>query len=215
MLYIRLDYFVLLIYISIRMKKSIAVFDFDGTLTRDDTLILFIRHVVGKCGFWLAIVKCFPWLLAFKLKLYPNWKAKQKLFATCFKGMEYNNFVECGTTFAAVHSNLLRVEAIEALEKHLNAGNKVYIVTASMEEWVRPLLAKYPSLLFITTTPECMDGRLTGCFASPNCYGVEKVRRFILNEPFRDEYELFVYGDSAGDKALLKMADNAYYRRFS
>lgn len=196
------------------MKRVVAVFDFDGTLTRKDTLIVFLKYVLGLRHFSYVLLKCSPWLLAYKLKLYPNWKAKQRLFSMCFKGMEYRRFVEYGMSFAAVYPDLLREDAVSALERHLLAGDNVYIVTASMEEWVRPLLAKYPSLRYIATIPECVEGRLTGRLASSNCYGEEKVRRFIQCEPLREEYGLLVYGDSAGDKALMEIADKSYYRVF-
>jgi len=32
--------------------------------------------------------------------------------------------------------------------------------------------------------------------------------------PNRKEYTLYAYGDSSGDKAMLKMADFSFYRRF-
>lgn len=194
------------------MRRVVAAFDFDGTLTRKDTLILFLKYVLGSRRFLYALLKCSPWLLAYRLKLYPNWKAKQRLFSMCFKGMEYTRFVEYGISFAAAYLDLLQGYAVGALEKHLTDGDDVYVVTASMEEWVRPLLAKYPSLRYIATIPECVEGRLTGRFASLNCYGEEKVRRLILCEPLRDEYELCAYGDSSGDKALLGIADKSYYR---
>lgn len=194
------------------MKRVVAVFDFDGTLTRKDTLIVFLRYVLGPRRFLYVLLKCSPWLLAYKLKLCSNWKAKQRLFSMCFKGMEYTRFVEYGISFAAAYPDLLQGYAMGALEKHLADGDDIYVVTASMEEWVRPLLAKYPSLRYIATIPECAEGRLTGRFASPNCYGEEKVRRLIQCEPLREEYELFMYGDSAGDKALLEIADKSYYR---
>lgn len=196
------------------MKRQIAAFDFDGTLTRKDTLLLFIKHVKGYWGIAYAIFRCLPWIAAYKIGVYPNWKAKQRLFSTCFNGMGYSRFIEYGISFAVSNPDLLRKDAVRSLEKHLVDGDTVYVVTASMEEWVKPLLASYPSIKYIATIPECVEGRLTGRFASPNCYGREKVRRFVQYEPFRDEYVLFAYGDSAGDKALLSMADKSYYRMF-
>ena len=50
-------------------------------------------------------------------------------------------------------------------------------------------------------------GHLTGRFASPNCYGPEKVRRLQTIEPHRATYTLVAYGDSRGDAELLEWAD--------
>lgn len=197
----------------IAMRK-VAAFDFDGTLTKKDSLPLFMRHALGNRAFYYAVLKNSFWISVYLMRLYPNWKAKQRLFASCFKGMEESKFSALGVSFATKYPDLLRTEAIQSLEKHLAERDKVYIVTASMEVWVKPLLASYPSLTYLTTIPEVIDGKLSGRFASPNCHGKEKTIRLLTAEPQRDEYLLYAYGDSSGDRELLAMADYPFYRKF-
>ena len=67
-------------------------------------------------------------------------------------------------------------------------------------------------------TSECQfDDRriLTGKLRGLNCWGPEKVRR--LNEKMgpRDQYTLYAYGDSQGDRELLAFADFPFFRTFS
>lgn len=50
------------------------------------------------------------------------------------------------------------------------------------------------------------NSHLTGKFATPNCYGMEKVVR--LKKEIED-YSLTVYGDSRGDKELMEIANVA------
>ena len=64
------------------------------------------------------------------------------------------------------------------------------------------------------TKVETRDGRLTGRFATPNCYGPEKVRRIREVFPDRDNYHLTAFGDSRGDKEMLDYADQGYYKPF-
>ena len=52
------------------------------------------------------------------------------------------------------------------------------------------------------------------CFATPNCYGPEKVRRIREVFPDRDNYHLTAFGDSRGDKEMLDYADQGYYKPF-
>ena len=56
--------------------------------------------------------------------------------------------------------------------------------------------------------------RLTGKFSGENCYGREKLARFLMKFPERGDYQLYAYGDSQGDKEMLQFADYAYYKRF-
>ena len=74
------------------MKKNIYAFDFDGTLTTRDTLIAFIRYAKGTRAFVLGFLLHAHLLVLMKLKLYPNWKAKQKIFSYFFKGMSLGDF---------------------------------------------------------------------------------------------------------------------------
>ena len=54
---------------------KIYAFDFDGTLTRSDSLIEFIRFAKGDKDFALCFLRYLPLLLLMKIGLYPNWKA--------------------------------------------------------------------------------------------------------------------------------------------
>jgi phosphoserine phosphatase len=65
------------------------------------------------------------------------------------------------------------------------------------------------------TKLEVRDGKLTGRFITPNCYGQEKVNRLkqVLNEP-RQAYSIKAFGDSRGDKELLEYADQGHYKPF-
>lgn len=63
------------------MKKKIYCFDFDRTLTTSDTLLEFIRYAKGTGRFLMVFLMYSPLLVLMKLHLFPNWKAKQLIFA--------------------------------------------------------------------------------------------------------------------------------------
>ena len=53
-------------------NKKLYVFDFDGTLTRRDTLIAFIRFARGTTCLLRCLLQLLPWLLLMKLRLADN-----------------------------------------------------------------------------------------------------------------------------------------------
>jgi phosphatidylglycerophosphatase C len=69
---------------------------------------------------------------------------------------------------------------------------------------------------------KCPDSRLeitptghaTGRLAGLNCWGPEKVRRLIEYAGPKENYLLYAYGDSRGDREMLNLADNPFYREF-
>ena len=73
-----------------------------------------------------------------KLGLYPNWKAKQRVFAYFFKGLDLEAFNDLCQRFAADSRHLLRPKAIEALQQARAEGADVVIVSASIDNWVQP-----------------------------------------------------------------------------
>lgn len=59
--------------------RTIAIFDFDGTLTRKDTFIKFIRFCHGSFKLYLGLILLSHYLISYKLGLYPNYKTKSFL----------------------------------------------------------------------------------------------------------------------------------------
>ena len=187
--------------------KQLFAFDFDGTLTTRDTLIAFIRYACGTPRFLLGFLLHAPLLVLMKLRLYSNGKAKQRLFAWFFRGMPIETFDALCQSFASTHRHLLRPETVRLLQQALSEGSEVLIVSASIDNWVQPF---FPTVTVLGTQIEVIDGRLTGRFLTPNCYGQEKVRRILALHPVRSSYRLTAYGDSRGDRELLAFADVAH-----
>lgn len=187
--------------------NKVYAFDFDGTLTTRDTLLEFIRFACGTTRFLLGFLLYSPLLVLMKLRLYSNGKAKQKVFAHFFKGMTISEFDALCQDFASTHRHLLRPEVVSQLEQALSDGAEVLVVSASIDNWVQPF---FPKVKVLGTQIEVIDGRLTGRFVTPNCYGQEKVRRILALHPDRSAYHLTAYGDSRGDREMLAFADESH-----
>ena len=186
---------------------KVFAFDFDGTLTTRDTLIAFIRYACGTPRFLLGFLLHAPLLVLMKLRLYSNGKAKQRLFSWFFRGMPIETFDALCQSFASTHRHLLRPETVRLLQQALSEGSEVLVVSASIDNWVQPF---FPVVTVLGTQIEVIDGRLSGRFLTPNCYGQEKVRRILALHPDRSAYRLTAYGDSRGDRELLAFADEAH-----
>ena len=158
------------------MKKKIFCFDFDGTLTTSDTLLEFIKYAKGTSRFLMVFLMYSPLLVLMKLHLFPNWKAKQLIFAHLFAGMRIEKFNALCCGFAEESQHLLRPKGITLVHEALAAGAKVFIVSASIDNWVRPFfeIRNLKGVQVLGTQIEVVEGKLTGRFKSNNCYGAEK-----------------------------------------
>ena len=193
---------------------KVYAFDFDGTLTCRDTLIEFIRFAKGDKAFLLCFLRYSPLLVLMKLGLYPNWKAKQRVFSHCFRGMAVDTFNSLCSRFARDKARLMRPKGMKKLREVLAEGGKVVVVSASVNNWVEPFFAGIGGVYVVGTMVEEREGVLTGRFLTKNCYGEEKVTRLLQLFPERTQYWLTAYGDSRGDFELLDFANESYYRPF-
>ena len=198
------------------MKMEVYAFDFDGTLTRHDSLVEFIRFVKGEKEFLKCFLRYSPQLVAMKIGLYPNWKVKRQVFSYCFAGMTEAVFEAYCTQFAQTKATIMRPAGLEKIQTLLKEGNAdVVVVSASVENWVRPFFGEMaPSMKFLCTQVEVKEGRLTGRFLTKNCFGKEKVARLRSLYPNRKDIVLTAYGDSRGDKEMLDYANEGYYKPF-
>ena len=189
-------------------KRKIAVFDFDGTLTTKDTLTEFIIFTHGKFSCYMGLLVFLPLILLMKLHILPNYKVKQWLFAWFYKGMKHSEFKAYGERFTDKIEPIVRTAVRNELARFAEAGADIYVVSASIDEWVRPFCMRLGVKEVLATRIEVgANGLLTGRFLTPNCYGQEKVNRLLAVEPNRESYCLYAYGDSRGDREMLVYAD--------
>ena len=197
--------------------KRVAVFDFDGTITRKDTLIEFIRFTKGSAVLYWGMLLHLPWLILMKLHLYDNSKTKERVFAWFFRGMPIEQFNKLGHEFYQAEADkLLYSDAKQQIHDHHQKGDLVVILSASIENWVQPFTSALQAEGLLGTQVEIQNNKLTGRFSTPNCYGAEKVQRlkeWLRTSAIEQPY-IIAYGDSRGDKELLQFADESHYKQF-
>lgn len=196
-------------------RPIVAVFDFDGTLTRSDSFLAFLRQSVGIGRFWLGMVVLFPALLGYALRLIPNWRAKEIVLAYFLKGQSLEVVQQWGRRFARQGiAPLLRPEALHRLRWHQEQEHQTLVISASLMVYLQPWVEQMGIDAVAGTELVVEADRVTGKIQGNNCYGPEKVARLrdLLGDP--RQFYLYAYGDSRGDRELLAIADAPHYRNF-
>lgn len=197
------------------MRDTIAVFDFDGTLTRNDTLLMFLLFQFGIRACLKAFWTNREIITKYILRQVSNHEAKQDIFSYFFKGMRINNFeAECQRFALYKIPSKIKKRALGKVMWHLQNNHTVVILSASIRNWIEPWAKTYGIKKVIATEIEIKNQKLTGRFLGKNCYGPEKFNRFLSQFPERSTYQLYAYGDSKGDRDILNFADFPYYRCF-
>ena len=193
--------------------RRIAAFDFDGTLTRRDTLLPFLARACGPTTFGRTISRIAPDAVRARAGRSPSEEhhrdvTKAALLRALLTGRPADWFADQGRQYATTLGAKLRPEMVEQVRWHRDAGHELVIVSASLATYLEPFAAAYGVDHVIAVELEVTpDGLLSGEMSGPNVRGEEKavrLRRWLGG----DEPEVrWAYGNSSGDTELLALAD--------
>lgn len=196
------------------MEKELFIFDFDGTLTCKDSLKEFIKFSVGPTGYYAGLLRMSPSLLKYVLGCIPNSIAKESLISHFFKGWDKDFFIVHCTKYSLEKlPNIIRPSALKFINGKKSEGHRIIVVSASMKAWLEPWCFNN-GLELISTQLEVVNGKITGRFATKNCYGEEKAKRIREKVDLNLYTNIHVFGDSAGDHEMLALATHSYYKYF-
>ena len=188
--------------------RSLALFDFDGTLTTQDTFLDFHRFCWGKRRFLAFVGAAGKGILY--LRLDRNF-LKEAFLMQLWKGVPREKYLEKARRYAITRvESFLSPLAVSVFSRHVERGHDVYVVSASMKEWIEPWASKH-GVFVIGTELETVNGVLTGRLSGANCRGAEKPRRIAELVDLKSYDKIYAYGNSSGDREMLLLADEKVY----
>jgi HAD superfamily hydrolase (TIGR01490 family) len=196
-------------------SRKLVLFDFDGTLTRKNTLWEIIKYIHGKGSLYRGLFVLFPYMVLFKIGMISNQNTKEKVLTYFFKDMACDSFQEKCDEFATERlPALIRKGVIEKMAQLRDEGTMTIIVSASAENWIAPWCLSQ-GIPYIATRLEVENGRITGKIKGKNCTGIEKVNRIQQAIDLSNFDEIIAYGDSKGDLPMLQLATQGLYKAFN
>jgi phosphatidylglycerophosphatase C len=189
---------------------AVAAFDFDKTLSTRDCVLPFLVRVTPRrrlAGF----LKDLPVVL-FAAAGRDRDRVKALVTRRCLVGIDKSEIDAVSESFAShIAANWLRSDTLSRLRWHKEQGHRVGIVSASFESYLRPIGKSLGVDFVIASELEYdSDDQATGTLVDGNCRGPEKARRLRgwMSSNDLESAVIHAYGDSAGDRELLAMADH-------
>jgi len=192
--------------------RPVAFFDFDGTLTTGDTLMPFLKFVVGTPTYYAKLALVSPVLGAYFAKLLRNDIAKQIVLKQYLAGYHIDELFELGRRFSEeVIPTMLRPEGMERLRWHQSQGHECVLVSASMDVYLNAWAKRELfSEVICTALEKDNGGFVSGEIRGENCHGKEKLRKVLEWQADRSPIETYAYGDTSGDMPMVASANHGY-----
>lgn len=199
------------------IKPVYAAFDFDGTITKYDPTVYFILYTKGILKTLWGLIILTPSLLLYLFGALSRQEIKERILGQYFSGDSFMKLRRAGEEFVRTQTfkRTLRPDALKRIQWHRRQGHECLIISASEDFYLTPFAKEEGMRLVISSCLQIDDiGTISGKLDGLNCRGPEKVRRLQEMLGQKSTYVLYAYGDSDGDKELLKLADYPFYRSF-
>lgn len=191
------------------MSNVLAVFDFDGTLTRRDTLGPFLARSRGRHRVAQAALRHTIAIGRAAAGIGSRDEAKARLLRTLYRNVPVEPTRATAEEYAThVLATGMRNDTLARLEWHQSQGHTVIMITASLSLYAQPIAQQLGiSTVYATTLAQAGD-RFTGELVGENVRGPEKARLLHSHQDGASAF-VYAYGDSSGDRELLAAADCA------
>ncbi|MGE4350785.1 MAG: HAD family hydrolase [Bdellovibrionales bacterium] len=182
---------------------KIAIFDFDGTLARHDSLLPFLLAAAGWPRCLMAAVLSSPAFLFAPQGADRRTRFKEAWLKRSLKGLN-------PSTLGAAVDRMRRwpqwMASAQALREHHAQGHHILIATGSLDLYIREMLGDLPYDGILATEMEVKDGLLTGEMASGNCTRdrkAERVKAYLQSHgPFEESW---AYGNAPHDLPMMAL----------
>ena len=193
--------------------KKLYCFDFDGTLTYKDTMFLYLQFYDAS-KFRIQFIKHIPLFILLKMNLLEADKVKRSFVSSVLKGQTKSKIEKKSQQFFdQYYPEIFRENALDFIKNIDHTQTDCYIVSASLDIWVRPFAEKF-GMKLLATQAAFENNIFTGKFVGKNCNGLEKVNRIkeAINEKKYDK--TIAFGDTSGDQEMLDWADEGQFKFF-
>ena len=195
-------------------KQVLSVFDFDGTLTRHDSFVPFLKFAFGTREFNRCMLRLALPSVRFLTRRLTRDELKAQLICTFLTGVEAKWIQDQAVNFCGLFwQHLMRPSGIKSVAAEVEAGAVVTLCSASPALVLQPFADRL-GIKLIGTQLEVIDGLLTGRISGNNCRCQYKVLRLEAEYGPLDQYRLKAWGDTRGDHELLAAAQEAHWRHF-
>ncbi len=191
------------------MQGEIIFFDFDKTITNEDTLLpavyFFLRSKNERMRSFLAAAS----FIAFRMKFISEHRFKEVLCSLMVKGLDEESVYSIASRFynANVSRPFFNPAIVGLLNDYKLKGDEIYLVSSNFDFLLEPLKELLPVDGIFATVSEKMGRKYSGKIVGEVCSFERKVTR---TSHLLHHSSTVCYGDSKGDFMLMNACTKSF-----
>jgi phosphatidylglycerophosphatase C len=189
----------------------IAVFDFDGTLIKEDSMVLLFRRYhrfsLGNAGIFLRLV----WeTIKFFMKINSQKQYKEKFLNLVIRSSKKAAPEEILSDFKKFLLEKILRDAAKEINSLKEKGYETILLSASPDFYLAGVKEALGFSKLICTQTVTKDGNII--ITGENCYGQNKVARLLEQYPggSTDWQGSYCFTDNSSDMGLLSLFGNPF-----
>jgi HAD superfamily hydrolase (TIGR01490 family) len=191
---------------------NLALFDFDGTITTQDTYTKFIVAATPKLRLLFGYIFLLPVIILYRCRLLPVSKVRPIITWFSFTKRKPSDITIALTDFMDNYlPTVMRNNMLDRIQWHQKNGDEVYVVSASLSPYLN-LWCSEKGVKVLCSELELINGKFSGKYVNGDCSGHRKVS-IIQNQLNLNIFnKIYAYGDTDEDLPMLSIADVKYFK---
>lgn len=195
-----------------RTGANLALFDFDGTITRRELFPDFIRRAISRRRWFCGRLLLSPWIVGYQLGLVSGTTIRAAIVRLAFSGVPRSEVEAKALAFAQnVIPTELRDQAMARIDWHRRRGDEIVVVSGALDLYLAPWCAQQ-NLKLLCSSLAHQNGVLSGRYKGQQCVVDEKAARVRQAYDLSRFERIYAYGDTEEDRALLSLAHEAWFQ---
>ena len=191
------------------MQGKIIFFDFDKTITNEDTLLpaayFFLKYKKNRIRYFLAAGS----FIAFRIRIISEYRFKEILCTLMVKGLDEEKVYNIASRFYNENASrpFFNPAVIELLNDYKLKGDEIYLVSSNFEFLLEPLKELLPIDGIFATVSGKKGKKYSGKILGEVCSFEHKVTR---TSHLLQHNSTVCYGDSKGDFMLMNACSSSF-----
>ena len=191
---------------------NLALFDFDGTITTEDSFTSFIYFSTPKPRLYIGLCLLFPIIFLYKVGLLSAATTRPIISKFAFRFRDIQQVKSIAELFVQQKlPAMMRPEALDRILWHKQQGDEILIVSATVNPYLS-IWCNEQGVNFVCSELAIQGNQYAGNYRYGDCSGMNKVSAIQRKTDLSMFTTIYAYGDTHEDLPMLALANEKYYQ---